>query len=191
MTKITLSESAARAIKSHYQRELATAIAHVNELKQVLSELSQVDVQDTNSFSYVTPTANFHEENFETPDFQNHETDSASDENVKARKSNAGRKKKRGRKATWQNFIISRLRATNQPLTYDEMSNHAIAIHKLDKGEFERTRAKIIAAAFNLRTKQDKIDNYAIKGSRVKYMGLKDWFEREGKLKQEWRDKLN
>jgi hypothetical protein len=70
------------------------------------------------------------------------------------------------------------------------MTNHAIAIKNLEPTDFEAIRKKIIAAAFVLRSKQDKIDNFAIKGSRTKYMGLKEWFQREGLLQDEFRNKI-
>ena len=99
-------------------------------------------------------------------------------------------KKKPGRKSIWGKFILGRLKATNTPLSYDDMTSHAIAIKNLEPTEFDAIRKKIIAAAFVLRSKQDKIDNFAIKGSRTKYMGLKDWFEREGLLNDDYRTKV-
>jgi hypothetical protein len=173
MSNVNLSADTASIVKAHYQTELAATLQKVRELRQVLAELDgvQVDVSDNSS------TAS-------SADYSKPSKESKS-------KSASTRKKKRGRKSFWPNFILSRLKATQTPLTYDDMTNQAIAIKNLDITKFENIKKTVIASAFNLRSKEQKIDNYAIKGSRTKYMALPEWFEKEGVLLQEFRDKLN
>lgn len=175
MSNVNLSADAASIVKAHYQQELASTLQKVRELKQVLAELDgvQVDASEENYTSYGS--------NVQVS--KKVKKSSAS--------SNSGRKKKRGRKSFWPSFIIGRLKATQTPLTYDDMTNHAIAIKNLDISKFENIKKTVIATAFNLRSKEHKIDNYAIKGSRTKYMALPEWFEKEGVLLKEFRDKLN
>jgi hypothetical protein len=174
MSNVNLSADAASIVKAHYQKELAITLQRVREIKQVLAELNGLpaDVTDSDYIARAT------ESNL-----------SSGSKTVKVR-STSTRKKKRGRKSFWPNFILGRLKATQTPLSYDDMTNHAIAIKNLDIKKFEKIKKTVIASAFNLRSKEHKIDNYAIKGSRTKYMALPEWFEREGILLQEFRDKL-
>jgi hypothetical protein len=174
MANYTVSEDIAVKMKLHYQQEYAQTLKKLNELKAVLNQLSDVD------------TGNTEMAQVQSIDSSQDEIKSTSSTKKPKRKY----KKKPGRKSIWGKFILSRLRATNTPLSYDDMTSHAIAIKNLDPTEHDSTRKKIVAAAFVLRSKQGKIDTYAIKGSRTKYMGLKDWFEREGLLKDEYRTKL-
>lgn len=174
MSNVNLSADTASIVKAHYQTELAAALQKVRELKQVLAELDGVQVEVGEQISYTSSSG----------------YTKSSDKPAKV-KSTSTRKKKRGRKSFWPNFILSRLKATQTPLTYDDMTNQAIAIKNLDITKFENIKKTVIASAFNLRSKEQKIDNYAIKGSRTKYMALPEWFEKEGVLLQEFRDKLN
>jgi hypothetical protein len=183
MDQVKFNMDIAVKMKLHYQEEYMSTLKKLEELKQVLGQLEMVDTSSIPlnlntglNLSKVTQskeTAVSHEETEEAP--------------VKKRKY----KKRAGSKNPWSKFIKSRLKATQTPLSYDEMTNHAIAIKNLDPQEFESLRKKIVAAAFLLRSKLDIIDTYAIKGSRTKYMGLKEWFEREGLLKVEFASKIN
>jgi len=174
MSNVNLSADAASIVKAHYQQELALTMQKVREIKQVLAELDGLEAVAAESDHIVSaPGYNL-----------------SSGSKPSKVKSTSTRKKKRGRKSFWPNFILGRLKATQTPLTYDDMTNHAIAIKNLDITKFENIKKTVIASAFNLRSKEHKIDNYAIKGSRTKYMALPEWFEREGILLQEFRDKL-
>ena len=162
-------------MKLHYQEEYMRTLKKLEELKQVLDQLdgvetSNIAVDMDNTFPESTSS-----------------TVTASDTPRKKRKY----KKRKGTKNKWQKFIKSRLKATQTPLTYDDMTNHAIAIMNLDASDFEKIRKNVVAAAFQLRSKLEEIDTYAIKGSRTKYMGFTEWFEREGLLKVEYAEKIN
>ena len=174
MSQITLDMDTAVKMKLHYQQEYMRTLKQLEELKQVLQQLESVDTKSVASDDYSsTPTGEFSPVPSEKP------------------KPKRKYKKRSGTKNKWQNFITSRLKATQTPLSYDDMTNHAIAIMKLDPSEFKKTRANIVAAAFQMRKNQGDIDTYAIKGSRTKYMGFTDWFEREGLLKVEYAEKIN
>ncbi|KQC33646.1 hypothetical protein AAU57_10155 [Nonlabens sp. YIK11] len=177
MSNYKISEEIAVKMKLHYQQEYSQTLEKLAELKSILEELSGVDTgvvesQPKSSAEDVSPQ-NDRGRREETAD-----------------KPKRKYKKKPGRKSIWGKFILSRLKATRTPLSYDDMTSHAIAIKNIEPTQFDKIRKKIIAAAFVLRTKQDKIDNFAIKGSRTKYMGLKEWYEREGLLKEEYRTKI-
>lgn len=184
MAGVNLSSGTASLVKTFYQKELAETIQKMRELKRVLAELEGVNVEEGDDLelgNIVSAYGTANDSEIIRPKATKKE---------KTPKSEATRKKKRGRKSFWPNFILSRLRATQVPLTYDDMANHAIAIKKLDITKFDQIRKTVIATAFVLRSRENKIDNYAIKGSRTKYMALPEWFEREGILLPEYRQKL-
>lgn len=183
MASVNLSSDAASIVKVHYQKELAATIQKMRELKRVLAELESVNIEDEVAEPGNIVSAYGSENPVETalPKVVIKE---------KTTKVTSKRKNKRGRKSFWPNFILSRLRATQVPFTYDDMANHAIAIKKLDITKFDQIRKTVIATAFVLRSRENKIDNFAIKGSRTKYMALPEWFEREGILLPEFRQKL-
>ncbi len=185
MSDLTFDSNTAIKIKRHYQEEYTKTLVRLNELRSVLEKMSHVDATaDSLASIDVIGTS--------VSSSSSSGSDASSSSESKEDKPKAKRSytKKRGRKSIWGKFIKSRLRATQTPLSYDDMTYHAIAIKNLEPGDFEKTRQKIVAAAFNLRNKQDAIDTFAIKGSRTKYMGFKEWFEREGQLKQEFIDKI-
>lgn len=177
MADYKISEEVAVKMKLHYQQEYSQTIEKLAELKSILDQLSNVDT----GFNDITTGSVDGEVAPQNDRGQRPETDD---------KPKRKYKKKPGRKSIWGKFILSRLKSTRTPLSYDDMTSHAIAIKNMDPSDFESIRKKIIAAAFVLRSKQDKIDNFAIKGSRTKYMGLKEWYEREGLLKEEYRNKI-
>ncbi len=174
MADYTINEQVAVTMKLHYQEEYSRLVKKLAEIKSILDQLQGVDVGMTDEYSGKADA---------TISPQN---DRGKVEATPKRKY----KKKAGRKSIWGKFILSRLKSTRTPLSYDDMTSHAIAIKNLEPSDFEKIRKKIIAAAFVLRSKQDKIDTYAIKGSRTKYMGLKEWFEREGLINDEYRNKI-
>ncbi len=173
MADYQISEEIAVKMKLHYQQEYAETLKKLAELKSILDQLEGVNTAG--------------DENLSNPLIS---SDSTSKEQSTEKPKKRKYKKKPGRKSIWGKFILSRLKSTRTPMSYDDMTSHAIAIKNLDPTDFDKIRKKIIAAAFVLRTKQDKIDNFAIKGSRTKYMGLIDWYEREGLLKDEYKSKI-
>ena len=164
-------------MKLHYQEEYTRTLKKLKELKQVLDDLNDVDTKSITSNADALTTQTF--------------TSADNSETAEIPRQKRKYKKRAGGKNKWQNFITSRLKATQTPLSYDDMTNHAIAIMKLDPSDFKKTRSNIVAAAFQMRKNLGEIDTYAIKGSRTKYMGFTDWFEREGLLKVEYAEKIN
>jgi hypothetical protein len=182
MDQVKINMDIAIKMKLHYQEEYTLTLKKLEELKQVLDQLDVVDA--------TSPQMNFNVDSSIASSTITSDSDQNADSNkskpVKKRKY----KKKPGSKNPWSKFIKSRLKATQMPLSYDDMTNHAIAIKNLDPQDMEVIRKKIVAAAFQLRSKLDVIDTYAIKGSRTKYMGLKEWFEREGMLREDFASKI-
>lgn len=171
-------------IKLHYQAEYMQTLKKLQELKQILDQFEQVD---TGALQLDLNTAVL--PNDVSKSLNDATTAVSSNNNLQTAKRKY--KKRTGSKNPWVNFIKSRLKATQMPLSYDDITNHAIAIKNLDPKDFQDIRKKMVGASYVLRTKKGIIDTYAIKGSRTKYMGLKEWFERDGLLKVEFASKIN
>ena len=67
--------------------------------------------------------------------------------------------KKRGPKSIWGAFIQKRLRARNRPMTYEELIDDAMSLHKIPAERRNAAKASILNSAFRLRTVHGKITN--------------------------------
>jgi hypothetical protein len=94
--------------------------------------------------------------------------------------------KKRGPKSIWGDFIIKRLRARNKPMSYGDLIDDAMAIHKLSDDRVEAARASILNSAFRLRTVHGKIETVARAGRKEKLIVLTKWLKDDGTLEQEY-----
>lgn len=98
--------------------------------------------------------------------------------------------KKRGPKAIWGNYILKRLRQADKPMTYQEMIDDAIAQFKIAPENHHKMKQAIVNSAFRLRNLQDRIDTFALAGKREKYMGLKKWFDENGNIVPEYKNRV-
>jgi len=94
--------------------------------------------------------------------------------------------KKRGPKSVWGAFIVKRLRARNRPMSYDELIEDAMAIHKIDDAKKDSARASILNSAFRLRTVHGKIVTVGRPGKKDKMVVLTKWLDDTGALKPEF-----
>lgn len=93
--------------------------------------------------------------------------------------------KKRGPKSVWGTFIQKRLRARNRPMSYDELIDDAMSIHKIPEAKRESAKASILNSAFRLRTVHGKITTVGRAGKKDKMVVLTKWLEDSGALKAE------
>ncbi|NOY36892.1 MAG: hypothetical protein GXO83_04890 [Chlorobi bacterium] len=101
------------------------------------------------------------------------------------------RRKKPGPKAIWGNFILKRLRQLNRPVTYNDLIKDAMLFFKLGDNKKDAVRQAIMNSAFRLRNKQGKLATYRKPGTKEKYVGLKKWFDSQGKLLSEYKKRLH
>jgi len=94
----------------------------------------------------------------------------------------SNKQKKRGPKSIWGNFIVKRLRARNRPMTYRELIEDAMAIHRLGENREASARASILNSAFRLRTVHGKIETVGRAGKKEKYLVLTKWLDQDGML---------
>lgn len=94
--------------------------------------------------------------------------------------------KKRGPKSVWGAFIQKRLRARNRPMSYEELIDDAMSIHKIPENRKESAKASILNSAFRLRTVHGKILTVGRPGKKDKMVVLTKWLEENGTLKAEY-----
>ena len=91
--------------------------------------------------------------------------------------------KKRGPKSVWGAFILKRLRARNRPMSYDELIDDAMSIHKIPESRKQAASASILNSAFRLRTVHGKIVTVGRPGKKSKLVVLTKWLDSSGTLK--------
>ena len=98
--------------------------------------------------------------------------------------------KKRGPKSVWGEFIINRLRARNTPMSYIDLIDDAMAIHKFSSEKVSAARASILNSAFRLRTVHGKIETVGRAGRKEKLIVLTKWLQEDGALKPDHAQKF-
>lgn len=99
------------------------------------------------------------------------------------------RRKKRGPKSVWGNFILRRLRQADRPISYAEMIRDAMVLHNLPEAKRKNARASILNSAFRLRAIHGKIDTVGEDGKKEKFLVLSKWLDENGKLLTPYDDK--
>jgi len=171
---VQFSDSDLLEMKQFYRNELDATLRKLEHLRNVLARLEgnhpsvEVTISSSSSVAVTTPAPVIGNYIDEEEDF---------DETEPKRK----RKKKRGPKPVWGNFILKRLRQLERPITYQELTEDAMAFMKLDESKLESTRLAILNSSFRLRKVHKKIDTHHVKGRKAVYVGLSKWFE-EGEL---------
>lgn len=92
------------------------------------------------------------------------------------------RRKKRGPKSVWGNFILRRLRQADRPISYAEMIRDAMVLHNLPESKRKNARASILNSSFRLRAIHGRIDTVGEEGKKEKYLVLSKWINENGKL---------
>lgn len=164
-------------IKLEYQREYASALKRLQDLKTVLDQLQEIPTPE-NVFELAEPKKEYKS----IPETES-EASSIEDEDVVPKTPAAPKrsKGKRGRKSVWGKFIVTRLRSVQRPLTLDDLTNHAIVTMKLDPTAFAKTRQSLVNAVFGLRQKS-KVVTVGVKGTREKVIALPTWVDDRERL---------
>lgn len=98
---------------------------------------------------------------------------------------------KRGRKSKWGSFILHRLKKEKRPISYDEIISDIVEVFGIDEEkEKESTRKVIFSTCHRLKSKEELINTYRVKGQRGKFIALKKWCTPGGKLKKQFALKI-
>ena len=96
------------------------------------------------------------------------------------------RKKKRGPKSLWENLIIKRLKHFGKPMTYTGLTNEIMAFGKIPEEKRGSTKQSIVNVVSRLRRQNVKLNTFSA-GTREKYVALKQWFDTNGEIKEQYR----
>jgi hypothetical protein len=162
MTDLQLSE-----MKQHYEAELHTTVQKLRHLQGVLAQMDgstniSINIAASEESSYPTTRP------------------VAAGEGASKRK----RKKKRGRKSIWGEFILQTLKSTERPLLYSEIIQAAKVRFNVPDSKKMALKAAINQSAFRLRTIHKKIETVGEEGKKERYMALVVWYENEALLPQ-------
>lgn len=97
---------------------------------------------------------------------------------------------KRGRKSKWGAFVKKKLADTKTPMTYEQLVDEAMKEFKIAEGKRSNTRQAIISSAYRLRNLYGELRTFAMKGSRIKFIALPDWFSSNGRIKSEFSSRI-
>lgn len=101
------------------------------------------------------------------------------------------RKKKRGRKSIWGEFILRTLRQLDRPISYREVIEAAKFNFNIKDENIKTLKAAINQSAFRLRTIHKKIETFGEEGKKEKYLALSAWYDEDGNLKKEYLNKIS
>ncbi|PID92328.1 MAG: hypothetical protein CSA96_03795 [Bacteroidetes bacterium] len=99
-------------------------------------------------------------------------------------------RKRAGRKPKWEQLIIKRMRQLDRPVTYEELTDEIMTAAKIEPSKRKATKQALINVVFRLRSRDEKLDTFSI-GTKEKYIALKGWFDKPGKIKREYLRKIN
>ncbi|MEQ9188721.1 MAG: hypothetical protein RLP15_13385 [Cryomorphaceae bacterium] len=157
------SSEEVKAMKAFYEQELSSTLERLKHIQGVLTKIggSQISVEINLGSTASRPNQ-------------------ASAKTVK-KTTKAKRGAKRGPKSIWGNFVMKKLKELDKPLTYEELIEEAMKFANVPPENAQKIRQSIINVTFRLRTNDRKIDTFS-KGSRIKYVALKSWFDDQGKI---------
>lgn len=100
------------------------------------------------------------------------------------------RKKKRGRKSIWGEFILKTLKSLDRPLSYKEIIESAKFTFHIHEKNTKALKAAINQSAFRLRTVHNKIESLGEKGKKERYLALSSWYDENGKIDPTYLSKI-
>ena len=166
-------ETEVTEMKKFYQEELDKTLQRLSHIKGVLEKLGT-----TNQVINIEVKAPLKKE-----------------QTIKAVKDKEAPKKPVVRKQSkvksiWEEMIVKRLKAINKPLNFDELTEEIMAFGLIPKDKFESTKKTIKGVTTRLRRQNKSIQTFSVPGLRVKYIGLRKWFDENGEIKEEFKTRL-
>ncbi|MCB0762143.1 MAG: hypothetical protein KDC12_11525 [Flavobacteriales bacterium] len=161
-------------MRSFYEAELQKSLLQIRHLREVLDQLKDVDSVEI-SAGGVLPASGVKKKA------------TAPAKPASTRK----RRKKRGRKSIWGDYILKELKATDRPLLYSEIIESAKIRFNIPDSKMKELKAAINQSAFRLRTIHEKIDTIGAEGKKERYMALKAWYDEEGNIIKDYAAKVN
>jgi hypothetical protein len=170
---IKLSDNERAEMRRFYENELHTTLSklqHINGMLEKLTGEAKVSIAVSSEVTSI-PAAS--------------KAAKVADQG-KVRK----RRKKRGRKSIWGDYILRTLKSTDRPLSYKEIIESAKFNFHVREENIKALKAAINQSAFRLRTIHKKIETFGEPGKKERYLALSIWYDEKGKLKAEYKKKI-
>lgn len=166
MDQLKLNAESITEMKSFYQEELTKTLRRLEHINGVLSQLGGKITQVDISFS----------------------ESNSSRRKTKISTAKRKYKKKRGPKSKWDKAIIKTIVSAGRPLSYDEITNYLMISEGRDASKRKNTKATVQNTVFRLRHDK-KLRTFSM-GARTKYIAPKTWFESNGEIRAEFKNKV-
>ncbi|NOX45732.1 MAG: hypothetical protein GXO89_02000 [Chlorobi bacterium] len=101
-----------------------------------------------------------------------------------------GKTEKNTTRSRWSDYVLELLRAEDKPMPIKTLTERAMKEFNIEAKLFDKTKLAVTRSMSQLDKKSNKVGRYRIKGSRSGYFGLKEWFDTNGQLKQEYKEKI-
>ncbi len=167
MGTVKLQETDLAEMRQFYEEELSKTLKRLHHIKNVLDNIGskrqsiQIQISET----------------------EEQKKDLGITEPTPVQTKKRARKKKRGPKSIWEDLIVKRLRHINMPMTYDELTNEIMTFGKIPEEKRKNTKQSIVNVVSRLRRRNVKLNTFS-SGTKEKYVGLKQWFDSNGTIKE-------
>lgn len=185
-TELVLSENDAAEMRHHYEQEFINLSKRLEHVRSVLGKLGSSVAISEGSEAAIDPekmTARA----LMSLKAKEHEVDDEQDADGSKRK----RRKKRGPKSIWGNFILRRIRQADRPVSYSEMVRDAMVIHSIPQSKLKNAKASILNSAFRLRSIHGKVETIGLEGKKEKYLILSKWMDEQGELVSPYKERFD
>ncbi|MDG2247016.1 MAG: hypothetical protein P8L71_11735 [Flavobacteriales bacterium] len=176
--ELLLSENDAAEMRHHYEQEYIQLTKRLEHVKSILGKFESSVVNITNATNQPIDPESISPRALMKLKAKEHEKAIEDEEPGAKRK----RKKKRGPKSIWGNFILRRIRQADRPVSYSEMVRDAMVIHSIPQSKLKNAKASILNSAFRLRAIHGKVETIGIEGKKEKYLVLAKWVGQNGEL---------
>lgn len=176
--ELLLSENDAAEMRHHYEQEYIQLTKRLEHVKSILGKFESPVAKIAHSANQPIDPESMSPRALMKLKADEHEEAIEAEETGAKRK----RKKKRGPKSIWGNFILRRIRQADRPVSYSEMVRDAMVIHSIPQSKLKNAKASILNSAFRLRAIHGKVETIGIEGKKEKYLVLAKWVDKNGEL---------
>jgi hypothetical protein len=187
MNTIEFNDSELNEMKRFYLSQLAEAESRVNHIKGMLAKLGApvvsaaadaktVVVNESHAVTEIQEPA----EEQETEDVRRAYVSTIP---VEYTKRGRGSKRKKERKSKWGNYITTVLRSKGEPMTVNELLEHAMKRTANQEAGEASVRGGIAASLNRLAKEYHRLRTINVEGRRGRYYGLSVWFNLDGTFK--------
>lgn len=171
MDNIKLSAEGKKEMKAFYLEELSKTVQRLKHINSVLEELGESVTEIQLADLAVSRRS----------------SSSTSKRSVSSTPKRKYRKK-RGPKSKWDKAILKTIKKASKPLTYDQITDFLMISEGRSPSERKNMKASVQNTVFRMR-KDKKVSTFGV-GSRTKFIAPMDWFEKDGSIKTEFKDKI-